>query len=77
MWSEGSDSKEQSGSAWGLRFGLLTDHVKTSKQQERELVFSFKCVWEHWTFVGAGEGQSRKGCVTCLGFKDNSGCVSV
>lgn len=69
MWSEGSDSKEQSGSTWGLRFGLLKDHVKTSKQQEGNLDFPFKCVWASLDFCGGGGGAVKEGLYDMLAFK--------
>lgn len=69
MWPEGSDSKEQSGSTWGLRFGLLKDHVKTSKQQEGNLDFPFKCVWASLDFCGGGRGAVKEGLHDMLALK--------
>lgn len=68
MWSEGGDSKQQSGCTWSLRSGLLKDHVKTSTQQERNLDFYFKCVWASLDFCGSGGGAVKEGLYDVLTF---------
>lgn len=68
MWSEGSDSREQSGRTWGLRSGLLKDHIKTSTQQERNLDFYFKCVWASLDFCGSGGGAVKERLYDVLAF---------